>query len=182
MNLFNRVLVVVLALLGLVIGVATMAALLAVPNDVLAYLEAWVAYFRADYLWQLTWVGAAVGGVLSLISLAVLILEFSPRRRRLVELSQVGGGLGMVTVEAVAQRVRQEVEAIDQVKSARPRVTSRGREVDVNVGLRVDPAAAVAAKTEEVCQVVRQAVETGLGVKLRRLEVEVEHDTASRPA
>lgn len=182
MNLFNRILVVLLALVGLIVGVAVVALMLTLPEEVMAYFEAWIAYFRSGYLWQLTWAGVAGGGILGLVCLALLILEFSPQRRRLVQLAQVGGGVGMLTVDAVAQRVRHDVEALDQVKAARPRVTSRGQEVDIYLELRTDPAATISTKTEEVCQVVRQAVEQGLGVKLRRLGVEVQHEPASRPS
>jgi len=182
MNLFNRVLVILLAVLGLAGGVASIAAMLMAPEEVLAYFEAWITYFRADYLWQLAWTGVAFGGILSLVSLALLILEFGPRRSRLVQLTQVGGGQGYLTVESVSQRVRQEVEALPEIKSARPRVTSRGREVDVYLELRTDLGAAISAKTEEVCQVVRQTVEQGLGIKLRRLDVEVQHEAPSRAA
>lgn len=182
MNLFNRILLVLLALLGLVGGIALIAVALTVPEGVVAYFEAWAAYFGAGFLWQLTWAGVAAGGVLSLVSLALLLLELGPRRRRLVQISRVGGDAGMLTVDSVARRIRHEVEALDQVKGARPRVTSRGQEVDVHLDLHTDLNTPVKSKDEEIRQVVRQTVEEGLGVKLRRLEVEFHQEAESRPA
>jgi len=145
------------------------------PSEAMDYVSDWIAYFRAGNVWQLSMGAVVVGVVFGLISLALLLLELSPRRSSTVELTQVTGGKGMLTTEAIVQRVKRDVEAVAQVQQAKPEVISRGKSIDIRLELHTDPDAEVSSKTEEVIGVVRDSVERGMGVRLRDLQVKIRH-------
>jgi hypothetical protein len=175
----NRGLVVVLSLLAMVVGLAVALA----PSLVAGALRQLATAlerpaFTAEWLVLLV-VALAVAAA----ALVLLVTELRVRGPDTVALA--GDPAARLSAQTIVQRLRSEVEALDQVDQARPAVTPRRRSVDVVVDVTTAPGVDVPAKAAEVSEVARRTVEA-LGLKLGKLSVHISQTTrawpASRPA
>jgi hypothetical protein len=184
MNLFNRLILILITLASVTFWGAVILLVLVWPNEAMDYVSGWIAYFKGGNVWQFSMGVVIVAVIFGLLAFALLLLEISPRRRSAVQITQVQGGTGLLTTEAIVQRLKRDVEVIPQVQQVKPEVTSRGKSVDIHADLQTDPAVDVAPKTEEVIGVIRSIVEKGMGVKLRNLQVNIRHGRhpAGRPS
>lgn len=176
MNIFNRALAFLFSLVLAASGLGAFFLALAAPNEATAYVQAWAIYLgdQVSFTNRLAvGLGAAVVTVLGLL---LLLLEIPRRSRTVVQLQKVNGGSGVLTVGAIAQRVQHDAELLEGVRRAKPLVLSRGKQVDIRLDLTTDPYVEAAAKTQEVCQVVRDNVEGQMGVRVRRVHVRVHHE------
>jgi hypothetical protein len=165
MNVFNRVVMILLILALLVI---ITAALLFPYNSIdwLKWLGDQVAGRRGDLTvtWQLILIGIAV--VADLILLFVLVLELRPSQPKAVRVQQVEGGQAAVTVDSIQNRLAFYIDSLDEVVSARPKVEIRGDRVRVAVDVRTAATVSVPAKAREVVGVIRMVITETMGLKL----------------
>lgn len=177
MNIFNKVLVVALLVGAIVFWAAVIAVFLFSPEEVVQAVKAVSTFMGQKMSIYVQMMVSLAGGIFIIISLLLLLVEFTPTRRTTVLLKQVAGGTATVTLEAVVQRVKYDVEQVAGVQEASPVVVSHGRSVSVRVDLRTDPQVEIPAKTEEVCQVVRNTVVNRMGVALKHLNVRLRPST-----
>jgi len=163
----NRAVIVTLLLIWVILWAGAIVVALVYPaeaistaNDVAITLERYdTIYTRLMF--------TVVGFVFILAALLLLVAELAPGGLPAVRLSQVAGGTALLTTEAIVQRLKYEVEHLNQVGEAKPEVKSRGKVVSIRLDLRTAPEADIVNKTEEVCRVAREVVEE-MGVKLDR--------------
>ncbi len=170
MNIFNRVVMVVLLLVAL----SASAIFTVVPPRFIALLtrtlEALSRSVQGTPLLSLL-----VGLGLVFLWIFLLTLEVWRPPRRTVRVLKVSGGEAELTIDAIAQRLVYRVDQLADVVSVRPKVSAGRRGVDVQLDLETSPDIDVPAKTEEVCGVVRDVIEERMGLKLRRIRVKVRH-------
>ena len=171
MNIFNRVLIVALLVGAIIFWAAVIALVLFSPEEVVATAKAISTFMGQKMSPYVQIMVSLAGAVFIIMSLLLLLVEFTPTRRTTVLLKQVAGGTAAVTIEAVVQRVKYDVEQLEGIQEANPLVTSHGRSVSVLVDLRTDPEVEIPAKTEEVCETVRNTVVNRMGVELKELKV-----------
>lgn len=172
MNTFNRVFLVVLSLLWLVVWVAIALSALLAPQ-VFTNLANGINNLMGRGL-PIRLLIALIAGVFALANLLLLILEVLPAEGG-VPMAQVSGASATLTLGAIRQRIRYEVERLEHVLQATPHVMPRGQAVDVRVSVRTDPEAPLLEITNAVATVVRDVVERTLGLRLRRPpEIQVE--------
>jgi membrane protein implicated in regulation of membrane protease activity len=173
MNLFNRIVVVLLLLLVIVLAFVAMF----LPLGPLDFIIGWLTFIKASlYVPTNYLIVILVSLVVILLSLLLLWLEFrGPARPKTVRIEKVGGGYAEVTTDSIAQRLKYRVDQLVGVTEVKPIVTSRGKVVDVVLDLETSPDIEVPAKTEEVCQVAREEVEQKMGLKLDRIRVNIRH-------
>ena len=87
----------------------------------------------------------------------------------------------MLSIKAVEQRIKHDVEALAAVIEAKPIVTSRGRKVDIQLELSTEAESNVPLTSEEVFQVVRDGVEKEMGVSIGRLKTNIYHQPFAPP-
>ncbi len=187
MNLFNRLVVVILLLAGILAWILAAIFVVFFPfidKEFLVGVGDGISNLsRARIATDAVVVFAVISVVFVAGQLALLWFEVVPRRRRTVRLSNVSSGHAVLTVQAVAQRIKLDVEALDAVQRAKPAVRSRGRGVDVVLDVWTHPSVDVSGKSEEVGRIARAAVEKGLGVVLSKLIINLQFDPrASAPA
>lgn len=180
MNLFNRFLVILMALVGIAFWLTAVFVVWALPGDLVVALRDSAAFIRGNVLLFQGLMSAF--GISSILVLALILVgEFSAQEPAVVRIAQVSGGVAAISVEAIAQRVKADLEQLPQVRLARPRIRNRRSAIDVVVELRTDPEAHLPTKADEVCQAVRHTVEERLGVRLKDVRVQIQPDTHSRP-
>lgn len=172
MNIFNRV-VVVLLLVALVLISAAVIVLpkqaLTVASEFVAALDTYVSNFQG-------WVFMAIA-LLGIMALCVVLLWLELRRpaSRTVRVEKISGGEARVAVESVAQRLQYNLDQLPQVLSVRPRVSARGKRVDITLEIETTQDVNIPAKTEEMSQITRSVIEEQMGLKLGKMVVSVRH-------
>ena len=175
MNLFNRAVVILL----LVVIVAAGIILLVFPEALLASLQNWTS--GAVVTPQDRVASAILGVVLVLFSVGALYVELRTERRKTVVISRLADGTAALEVPSIAQRIRQEVEALDGVRQANALVTSRGKNVDIRLVVLIAPEVDVPAKGGEIGEVVRRATEK-MGVGMGKQVINLRHDIGTSKA
>jgi hypothetical protein len=165
MNVFNRIVMILLILALLVI----ITAFLLFPDYFILQLT-WIAdqldraRVNLTLNWRLILIGIAV--VVDLILLFVLVLELRRGAPRAVRVQQVEGGQAAVTVDSIQNRLAFYIDSLDEVVSARPKVEIKGDRVRVAVDVRTAATVSVPAKAREVVEVIRMVIIETMGLKL----------------
>jgi len=168
MNVANRVLVVVgiLVLVGLALTAIVLA--WAASGETIARFSDFVRYL-GDHNNTLAKLIVTLGSaVILLLALSLMILELAPRAERTVDVREVKAGTAVLAIEAVARRIEQAVVEVAQVESAKAKVTARGKGVDIDLQLLVDPDSDLAAVADEVSQVTRDTLTQKMSVDLAK--------------
>ncbi|MFQ5812566.1 MAG: alkaline shock response membrane anchor protein AmaP [Anaerolineae bacterium] len=175
MNTFNRVVVILLLLATIIV----MTVVLVVPRPMIEVVQRWLSNLDANLELISPPILLMVGVVLALlvdVICAVLIwFEIRRRRPRAIKVRSISGGQAELTVDSVARRLEHNVSQLDGVISVEPNVLGKRRGVEVEIDLETSPEVNVPAKTEEVCQVTREVVEDKMGLKLRKVRVNIKH-------
>lgn len=178
MNIFNRIVVVLLLLVLL-----TLSVLVAVfPAETVRIaqrgLEAVGAFFttvETSYFWLY------VAGRVLLVLITVLVVglllwaEIRPRRPRAVRLSTESGSQAAVTTDSVARRLTWHIDQLADVVSVTPIVSAHGKAVDVVLNLETSPEIDVPMKTDEVVAVAREVIGERMGLQIGKIEVHITH-------
>ncbi len=181
MNLFNRIAMVILLLFGILLSIVVVSAAI-YPGETLDGLVSIAESLSDSMTMGLQILVASAAALVAIACFLLLLLEIVPRSAKGVRLTGVTGASAELTVDAIVNRIRYEVEGVPEVRQVRPSVSTKGKAVDVTIQLFTDLTSDVAAKAEEVSQIVRDTVENKLGVKLRNLHVYVRQDFDAKAA
>lgn len=169
MDVGNRVAIVLAALA--IMFFALLVAMLAwgAPEGSVARLQDFVT-FLADHQTEdlaklVTSLGAAV---VVLLGLLVVILELSPPPTPGVRITAVRSGDATITSDVIAERVQQEVLAVEHVTGVKAQVAGRRTRVEIDLDLDVDPEASLAAAADEACSRTRDLLERRMSIPLAR--------------
>jgi uncharacterized alkaline shock family protein YloU len=169
-NLFNRV-VVILLFLALALALIFVAIL---PDQFVGWMQTMFNPMSITPLGRVELFVAAA--IIVVASVLIVQAEIRPDRRRGVHLAQVKGGMAELSTDSIAGRIKQAAEAMPDVRQVTPSVASRGRSVDVHVGLIANPGIDVSQKANDVVQAVRDLVEKDIGVKVGKLQVNIKYE------
>lgn len=171
MSLFNKV-VTVLLFLALMVVVPLVLILpqeaIAVIQQVLTGVSSGLTTFHRVVL-------VLIGIICFIVGALVLYLEFRRPPRKRAILGKAAGGEVEVAVDSIAQRLEYRIDQLVDVVKVTPRIKPRGKDIDVELNLETTPDIDVPAKTEEVCRVAREVVEERMGLKLRKIKVNMSH-------
>lgn len=177
-NLFNRVVAVVvwLALLAGIIYLAV--APVAVFSDVAArvgafaeQLTAWRTANATNFL-----IGQIAVGLAALLLFGTLLwVELWPKRRRGVRVHTSEGGSVELDTQSIARRLVWHLDQLAEVITVIPSVKARGSGVDIRLEIETAPDIDVPMKTDEVVEVTRDIIEQDMGLKLGKLDVRMRH-------
>ncbi len=180
MSLLNRLLALALILLLLALGLALML----FPREALLWTRLTIEAVERTFtpVTQAILIVAGLG--LALLAVILLLLELTPRRPAAVRLLQVSSGEARLTTDAIAQRIKRELETLPEILRVTPQVHSRGKSVDLRLAIETDPEADVGPAVERACQLAREVTENRMGVRVNRVWASVSQGTATklRPA
>ena len=166
MNFLNRLLVILLILLT----VAAVTLCAAIPAAVLAIVANGAAQLSslADRLLPNgRLLAAGVGLGVNLVLLFWLWLEIRRSRRRTVQVRQTDGARAEVTTDTLKEQLEFAVDGLAGVVSARAKVRSHGRSVEVAIEAEITPDTPVSDTAGQIGATVRDVVESAMGLKLR---------------
>jgi len=169
MNLANRLIIVLGALL-LIFAVAVMILFTwAAASESVERLSDFVQFLDDHQEDNGSRVILTLGGiVVALLALVVVIAELTPPRAERVPVRDVRAGDALLSTDAIAHRLQQEVSVVPHVTQAKATVTTRGKGVEVDLELHVDPDTNLALTSEEACRAVENLLTNRLSVEMAR--------------
>ena len=172
MNIFNRIVLVLL----LVVLILVSATAIVLPQQTFTALQN-VVDNLASYTSQFAGWALMTGVLLVVIALCILLLwlEFRRKASRTVRVEKISGGEARVAIESVVQRVQYNLDQLPQIVSVKPRVSAKGRKMDILLDVETTHDVNIPAKTEELSQLTRAVIQEQMGLKLGKVVVTVRH-------
>lgn len=178
MNIFNRVLVVLLLILllalAVLIAVLPIQTALAVESGLRNFRE-FLNNAEKSYFWLYTIARVALVLLALVIVLPLLWGELKPRRPKAVYVLTETGSKASVTTDSVARRLAWHIDQLADVISVTPQVTASGKAVNVVLNLETQPEIDVPMKTDEVVRVAREVIVDRMGLQLGKVDVRIKH-------
>jgi len=179
MNVFNRLVVIVLLVVGMIVLPVVLVLVPTRPDLVTIIGQQGLSLLKAfgepnRFLFIL-------GGILSAVLVFVvcgLLLWLELRRPygKVVRVQKVSGDEAKVTTDSIARRLEYNIDQLAEIISVRPRVMAKGKGVQIRLDVETSPEVDVPAKTEEISKVAREVIEERMGLKLAgKLEIHIKH-------
>jgi len=186
-NVFNRLVVILLLLVFISCTLLAILAAMVAPVQAASTLSDFSRNWLGEFFRNLTeatfeerLVFFLFGSFLAFIAFIILVLELLPGRPSGVRLTGVPGE-AVLSVDAIVQRLKYELESVAGIREARPRVRPRGRQVDLDLELRLDSNVDVGPKTQEAVDLARRVLTERLGVAPRQIRAVVRSVERPRP-
>jgi hypothetical protein len=177
-NVFNRIVVVLLLLIGLLV-----AALLAVfPIQSLEVARQGLGLAAESlrglegtrfWVFMLARILLVLGA--ALVSGLLLWVELRPPRIKTVRVHNQAGDLAEVTADSVARRLTWHIDQLADVVGVVSQVYPHGRSVDVLLDLETAPDIDVPMKTQEVVACARDIIVERMGLQAGKIQVRITH-------
>lgn len=171
MNLFNKVVTVVLFLVLMVV----VPLVLILPQPMLGAVQQVLASVSASITTFHRVVFVLVGIIVFIVCGLVLYLELRRPPRKRAVLEKTPGGEVEVALDSIAQRLEYRIDQLADVVKVTPEIKPRRKDIDVELNLETTPDVDVPTMTEEVRHVTRDVVEERMGLKLRKVKVNIRH-------
>ncbi len=177
-NLFNRVIAVLLWLLLLaVVGYTAIFPhrVIVLMLDLLLQMQESLRVQQAANGINFLIGQLSVGVLAVLIFGSLLWLELWPHRQRGVRVQTVEGGSVELDTDSIARRLSWHLDQLSEVITVIPDVKARGNGVDIELDVETAPDIDVPMKTNEVVEVTQDLLEEDMGLRLGRLDVRIRH-------
>ena len=177
-NLFNRVIAVLLWLLLLaVVGYTAIFPhrVIVLMLDLLLQMQESLRVQQAANGINFLIGQLSVGVLAVLIFGSLLWLELWPHRQRGVRVQTVEGGSVELDTDSIARRLSWHLDQLSEVITVIPDVKARGNGVDIELDIETAPDIDVPMKTNEVVEVTQDLLEEDMGLRLGRLDVRIRH-------
>jgi hypothetical protein len=174
MNVFNRILAIVLwllLLLGALIFAASPLSTIAWLQQQLGELNRWLTDWQAENVTSFVIAQATVGVTALVILGSLLFFEVISMRRRGVRIHTAEGGSAELDTASVGRRLQWHLDQLAEVITVVPAVKSRGGSVDIKLEIEAAPDVDIPMKTDEVVDVTRAIIEEDMGLRLGKLDV-----------
>jgi hypothetical protein len=179
MNIFNRLVVIVLLVVSMIVLPVGLVLVSARPDIVAIVVQQALSRLMAiGGQNQLRFIiaGALLAVLIFLVCGLLLWLELRRPRGKAVRVQKVSGGEAKVTTDSIARRLVYNVDQLAEVVSVKPKVRAKGKGVHVRLNVETGPEIDVPAKTEEISKVAREVIEERMGLKLAgKLEISIKH-------
>lgn len=166
MDVTNRVIIVAGAFVWIFIVLVVILLAWGAPENSIDALEDFVEYLD-DHTDDLSRIILTLGGaILILVAVVLIIAEVTPPATAAVKVQQVKAGSAVITTQEIEHRIEQEVASVPHVGQAAVKVMGRGRGVELDLDLHVDPEANLSETAEETCRRARELAEGKMGIAL----------------
>lgn len=179
MNIFNRLVVIVLLVAGMIVLPVVLVLVPARPDLVAIIGQQGLSLLKAigeqnQFLFIL---GGILSAVLTFIICGLLLwLELRRPYGKVVRVQKVSGDEAKVTTDSIARRLEYNIDQLADIISVRPKVMAKGKGVQIQLDVETSPEVDVPAKTEEISKVAREVIEERMGLKLAgKLEIHIKH-------
>jgi hypothetical protein len=178
MNHFNRLLAVVV-LLGILACVLVTAVvpfgMLSLAQQGLTQLNETLSQRYLDDAQQFRLIQLLTVVVAAVVLFPLLWWEVRRRGPATVRVASGSGERATLTADSVTQRLAWHIDQLPDVVNVSPVVRAHGGAVDVRLTVRTTPDIDVPMKTDEIIAVTREVVEERMGLRLGKVQVQINH-------
>ena len=168
LNFLNRVVVTIVLLVSIVVLIPV-----AVTPQGVAQLAASTLQLVQVDSFSITHLIVAVICLIGVVVCLFLIgLEWRRGTVRSVAIGGKGSGSTELAVTSISQRLRQDLEAVPQVRQVSPSISTNGRRVDVRLDVQTTADVDVPAKAVEIERLARESL-ARLGLQKFKLRVKI---------
>lgn len=107
-----------------------------------------------------------IGLVVVMLMVTVMLVELTPSPTQQMRLKNVRAGEATLSTVQIAERVEEEVRAVDNVAWSKAIVAAHGNRVEIVLDLHVDAGADLARTADEACRRAHVLVTEKMGVQL----------------
>ncbi len=179
MNVFNRLVMIVLLVVSMIVLPVVLVLVPARPDIVAVIGQQGLSWLMAigEQNQLLFIVGGVLSAVLTFIVCGLLLwLELRRPRGKAVRVRKVSGDEAKVTTDSIARRLEYNIDQLSEIISVKPKITAKGKGVHVRLNIETGPEIDVPTKTEEISKVAREVIEERMGLKLAgKLEINIKH-------
>jgi hypothetical protein len=165
MNVFNRLFMVLLALVLIALAIAVVALAWSIPDDSIAWLRDatdWMARHNQDTEKALL---SLIAGTIAFLALVLVLLELLPDNGD-VKVTDLSVGGAVLSTADITQRIEEAVRTVDHVVNVKASVKAKRKGVLVLLNLDVDPDANLAIVTDEACEAASDVLANKVHVAL----------------
>ena len=178
MNTFNKIVAILLWLVLLAVSIifalmpdAVALWLKSTGNSLSLLVQSWKSYNSLYFLvFQIAFLVVSV-----LLFGALILAEIWPRKQRGVIVKTEKGTNARMEEDSVTKRIAWNLDQLAGVISVEPKVTPRGKKVDVSVVVETSPDIDIPSKTEEISRTIREVVEEKMGLVLGKVNVMIRY-------
>lgn len=162
MNVFNRIVVVLLLLCLIVISLVSVV-------NVFANLFKWsdVANRMINSTSNVNlYLAALILLLILIVSFILIIFEFYKRKAKTVTLTAVKSGEAMVDLKSAAQHITEDLSKVEDISSLRVKVVSKSDGVIINIYAKLAKGLNVSQKMQQVMDKASRFATENLGLKV----------------
>lgn len=161
MNIFNRILIVILILFLLILSLVALVNTLFPIIDIENLLTRFANYYNSMNRWILLlfWL------IFFFICFALLILEFIRKKPKAVKIVNLKEGKATMSLSSIGKQIHNDVMDISNIQSVRVGTLPKRSGIIANLDLGVEQGLDLTEKTREIVEVVK-SLANRLGVKL----------------
>jgi hypothetical protein len=190
MNLFNRIVLIVVFLALAAGGVAVAVMAWTLPNESIERLAEAVQWLDDNNQELERAALAAAALFVAVVAIALLLLELMPRPISDVKVTDVKAGDAYLSTAAIGQRIEEAVGRVSHVSDVRAIVKARRKGVELSLDLHVEPQANLATVTDAAIETTRDVLTNQVHValvapprvRLHYRELVLKRGAATRPA
>ena len=168
MNTVNRVLIVILLLVGMVLCSVLLIAPVRVLTAVAQQSAELVQFLNSMRGVARVGLGILFAAVLDIVMLLILIAEVRRPAAKAIRVKKTSGGEVQISVNSIADRLKYEIDQLSGVLRTKPQVVAKrggvAVELDVEMAAEID----IPEKAEQIVETARRVVEDKMGLKLAR--------------
>ncbi|MGC9348203.1 MAG: hypothetical protein ACP5JG_08715 [Anaerolineae bacterium] len=165
-NTFNRIVVVIDALVLMV----SLTVLFLIPQIILRdfgeWMMGWGRYFGTVTPWVRIILGILFAAVIDLLLGILIFLEVRPTRKRFIRVQQVSGGMANISTESVTQLLQHKLDPEPGVIQVSPHVKAKGNRVAATVDVGVIPTANVPETAGRLIRITQTVLTDELGLRI----------------
>jgi hypothetical protein len=167
MNLFNRIVVILL----LVVSIPVLTVVLVVPQNVLVNLgDQMMSFGYSVNNIQPSWLRLAGGILIALIwdALAVFLIfrEIKSKRKRYISVKEVSGGMAKINPDSIRQQLEYAIDPLPGIIKVKPKVTAKRDKVRAEAEVTVNATSDVPELATKLVNVIRRVLTTELGLQV----------------
>lgn len=183
MNVFNRLVMIVLLVVSMIVLPVVLVLVTALPGTATTMGQQALSLLGIVKQHQLRFMVAGILlAVLTFVACGLLLwLELRRPQGKVVRIHKVSGEEAKMTTDSIARRLEYHIDQLAEVVSVKPKIMARGKGVRVRLLVETTPEVDVPAKTEEISKVAREVIEDRMGLKLAgKIEIHIKHAPYSK--
>jgi hypothetical protein len=143
-----------------------------------------LAGFVTNAPWyQIVLPGVILAFVLDVVLVLFIVLEVRPPRARFIRVEKAAGGEVELNASSIVDRLKQEVDVLPGIISAKPKITTKRDGIMVHLQADVAEGSDLPTQGELIASTIREVIEDTIGLKMARApKVSLRTVSYSQPA